>query len=194
VFTGFNVASAPVISSVLGDRPASATNGTAIVTANTNQTAIGRTITIRGAGFVNVTAVTVGGTAVRSFTVVSANEISAVVGAGTANGSQAVAVTSSLNRTAGNLAAAVTVVGSPTVTAFTPTSGAKGVATVTISGTNLQYVNEVKLGTLSVAFTRVGTGAAQTLRFTVPTNALTGAITVTTLGGSATTTTAFRVL
>lgn len=195
VFTGFNVASAPVISSVLGDRPASATNGTAIVTANTNQTAIGRTITIRGAGFVNVTAVTVGGTAVSSFTVVSANEIRAVVGARTANGSQAVAVTSSLNRTAGNLEAAVTVVGNPTVTGFTPTSGARtGLATVTISGTNLQYVNEVKLGTLSVAFTRVGTGAAQTLRFTVPSNALTGSITVTTLGGSATTTTAFRVL
>jgi hypothetical protein len=32
------------------------------------------------------------------------------------------------------------------------------------------------------------------LQFTVPANALTGAITVTTLGGTATTTTAFRVL
>jgi hypothetical protein len=199
VFTGFTVASTPVISAVLGDRPASATNGNAIVAANTNQTAIGRTITIRGAGFVNVTAVTVGGTAVSSFTVVSANEIRAVVGARTANGAQAVAVTSSLSRTAANRAAAVTVVGNPTITGFTPTSGAKTVglvrgASVTISGTNLQYVNDVKLGTLSVAFTRVGNGAAQRLQFTVPANALTGAITVTTLGGTATTTTAFRVL
>jgi len=206
VFTGFNVASTPVISVVLGERPASATNGITIVTANTNQTAIGRTISIRGAGFVNVTAVTVGGTAVTSFTVVSENEITAVVGARTGNGSQAVAVTSSLSQTAANRAAAVTVVGNPTITGFTPVSGTKQGSintvtgrpnpdvTVTISGTNLQYVNEVKLGTLSVAFTRAGAGATQTLRFIVPSNALTGAITVTTLGGTATTTTAFRAL
>ena len=195
VFTGFNVASTPVISVVLGERPASATNGTAVVTANTNQTATGRTISIRGAGFVNVTAVTVGGTAVRSFTVVSANEITAVVGVGTANGSAAVAVTSSLNRTAATRAAAVLVVGNPTVTGFTPTSGARtGLVAVTISGANLQFVNDVKLGTLSVAFTRVGTGTTQTLRFIVPSTAVTGAISVSTLGGTATTTTAFRVL
>jgi len=214
VFTGFNVASTPVISVVLGERPASATNFAAagtftIVNANTNQTAIGRTLTIRGAGFVNVTAVTVGGVAVNSFTVVSANEIRAVVGARTAVGAQAVAVTTtqpgSKSATA-NRAAAVTVVGNPTITGFTPTSGTKqgsintatgrvnANVTVTISGTNLQYVNEVKLGTLSVAFTRAGAGATQTLRFIVPSNALTGAITVTTLGGTATTTTAFRVL
>ena len=66
--------------------------------------------------------------------------------------------------------------------------------TVTISGTNLQYVNDVQLGTLSVAFTRTGAGATQTLKFIVPSNAQTGAITVTTLGGTATSLTAFRVL
>jgi hypothetical protein len=111
-----------------------------------------------------------------------------------------------LSRTAANRAAAVTVVGNPTVAGFTPTSGTKqgsintatgrvnANVTVTISGTNLQYVNEVTLGTLSVAFTRAGAGATQTLRFIVPSNALTGAITVTTLGGTATTTTAFRAL
>ena len=211
VFTGFNVASTPVIRVVLGERPASATNFAAagtftIVNANTNQTAIGRTLSIQGAGFVNVTAVRVGGVAVSSFTVVSANEIRAVVGPRTGNGSLAVAVTSSLSRTAATRAAAVTVVGNPTVAGFTPTSGTRqgttnavtgrpnANVTVTISGTNLQYVNDVKLGTLSVAFTRAGTGTAQTLRFIVPANALTGAITVTTLGGTATTTTAFRAL
>jgi len=77
----------------------------------------------------------------------------------------------------------------PTVTGFTPASGASG-DSITIDGTNLT-------GTFSVAFN--GAQAAfsvvdgSTLMATVPATATTGPLTVTTPGGSAASSTSFTV-
>ena len=78
----------------------------------------------------------------------------------------------------------------PTITSFTPTSGATG-SSVTITGTNLT-------GTTAVTFGGIGGGtftvdSPTQITATVPTLALTGPISVTTPGGTATSSTSFTV-
>lgn len=80
----------------------------------------------------------------------------------------------------------------PTITNFTPTSGAVG-ASVTITGTNFGATQ----GTSSVKFNNVsatcGSWSATSLTCAVPTGATTGTISVTTSEGTATSSSSFSV-
>jgi len=77
----------------------------------------------------------------------------------------------------------------PTITKFSPTSGAIG-ATVTITGTNLLHATQVTLGGKTAT---ISSDTATTIKVKVPTGAVTGKIVVTTAGGTATSATNFRV-
>ncbi len=73
----------------------------------------------------------------------------------------------------------------PTVTSFTPTTAKKGVTLVTVRGTNLTGAT-VTLGSVQVT---LAAGANSTsFKFIVPSSAVTGKITVTTGGGTVTST------
>lgn len=114
----------PLISSFL---PTSASTGT--------------TVTISGNNFTGATAVSFGGVAASSFTVVDDNTITAVVGAG-ASGSVSVTTIGS-----GTLAGFdyIAPLGAPTVTNFGPTSSyVDGI--VTITGSNFTGATAVKFG------------------------------------------------
>ncbi|NBR55184.1 MAG: hypothetical protein EBT82_04365 [Micrococcales bacterium] len=78
----------------------------------------------------------------------------------------------------------------PTVTSFTPTTGKKGVTLVSVKGANLSGA------TVTVGSTQVTVAAGSTatlLKFVIPAGAATGKITVTTAGGSATSTASLTV-
>jgi hypothetical protein len=78
----------------------------------------------------------------------------------------------------------------PTIASFTPGSG--GVhASVTLVGTNLKEITEVKLNGTSAAFSIV---SATQLTFTVPVGAMTGTISVANAGATATSAGTFTVL
>jgi hypothetical protein len=77
----------------------------------------------------------------------------------------------------------------PTITGFSPDGGGPH-ATVTLTGTNLTYTKSVKLHGEAVPFTVV---SATTITFTVPADAVTGSISVTTTSGTATSAGTFTV-
>ncbi len=79
----------------------------------------------------------------------------------------------------------------PTISGFSPTSGTLS-STVTITGTN--FVAPVTVSFNGVASTLITYVSSTTLKATVPTTASTGAITLVTSGGSATSTSAYTVL
>jgi len=146
---------------------------------------VGATVTIRGAGFFNVSSVTINRTNVASFQVISGTEIRAVVAPRTTTGMIAVRT----NGGTGTSTAVFTVVPPPTITGFTPTSGPVG-TTVTVNGTNLNRATEVRFNGTPATFTIV---SATQLRAVVPIGATTGGISVVNPGGAAVSATAFRV-
>jgi hypothetical protein len=77
----------------------------------------------------------------------------------------------------------------PTITSFSPTSGPVG-ASVTINGTNFTGATSVKFNGVTATFI---VNSATKITATVPTGATTGRITVTTPGGTATSTSDFTV-
>jgi len=81
----------------------------------------------------------------------------------------------------------------PTITSFTPTSGGPG-ATVTITGTNLTGATVVRIGSFDVPMFIVVD--ATTITLTVPngTGSVNGLISVTTPGGTATSTASFNLV
>jgi subtilisin-like proprotein convertase family protein len=83
------------------------------------------------------------------------------------------------------------IMAAPTVTSFTPTSGPPGTA-VTITGTNLQGVTSVTFG--GVPSTSITNNTPTSVTATVPANAVTGPIGVTTPNGTATSATSFTVV
>lgn len=109
----------------------------------------GKTITINGTNFVNVTSVTFGGTPALSYAVVSPTKIEAVVGVGESGN---VVVTS--------LGGTTTFAGFnmlPTIESFTPTSGTNG-EIVLIKGSGFLGTTAVNIGNKAVkSFTVVNT-------------------------------------
>jgi subtilisin-like proprotein convertase family protein len=83
------------------------------------------------------------------------------------------------------------IMAAPTITSFTPTSGPPGTA-VTITGTNLQGVTSVTFG--GVPSTSITNNTPTSVTATVPANAVTGPIGVTTPNGTATSATSFTVV
>ena len=146
---------------------------------------VGTSVIISGTNFTGATAVMFNTVPAKPFTVVSATSITTSVPVGAATGKISVIGPSGT----GTSIASFTVP-PPTVTSFTPASGAVG-TTVTITGTNFQGATGVKFNTTPVTlFTVV---SATSLTTTVPVGATTGKISVTSPGGTGTSTANFTV-
>jgi len=148
---------------------------------------VGTNVTIAGTNFTGATAVTIGGKAVASFSVLSPTCISAVVGDGAVSGTITVTTPGSTATSAGKFTVTAS---APTVTTYAPASGAVGTK-VTVTGTNLTGATAVKFN--GYASTSVVVLSATSLTATVPVGATTGNISVTTPAGLAYSATAFVI-
>jgi Polysaccharide lyase/IPT/TIG domain len=156
---------------------------------NPSSGALGTTVTISGSNLAGATAVTFNGTNA-SYTLNSSSQVTATVPSGATSGPISVhtAAGSAASSSSFSVTAPSVPLPAPTVTNFSPTSGAPG-TTVTIAGANLS-------GTVAVAFN--GTSATYTVNSSseitaaVPTGSTTGPITVTTSAGTATSTESFQ--
>ena len=151
----------------------------------------GSVVSITGTNFsgtgYTTTAVAFGGTPAAAFTAVSATSITATVGSGS-NGAVTVTTPGGTASSSGTGSGTFTFIPAPTITSFTPTSGGAGTV-VTISGTNLPGPTAVAFcGTPAASFTFNST--AGTISATLA-NGSSGTITVTTPGGTATSSSIF---
>ncbi|HEY3043346.1 MAG TPA: IPT/TIG domain-containing protein [Vicinamibacterales bacterium] len=140
-------------------------------------------MTINGRNFSAASAVTFNGVNAASFTVTSDTAIQASVPATAATGPLGVTTPAGTATSAANFTTV------PTITSFTPTSGAEG-ASVTISGANLTGATAVTFNGSVAAFT---VASATTIQTAVPAGATTGTLSVTTPGGTATSPSNFTV-
>ncbi|MGF2410952.1 FG-GAP-like repeat-containing protein [Ferruginibacter sp.] len=136
----------------------------------------GNTITISGSNFSGAVAVSFGGTAASGFTVVSPTTITATVGGGSSG------YIKIITPTGRDSMPGFTYIPAPSITSFTPTAAAAG-TTVTITGTNFTNVSTVKFA--GIAATSFTTVSPTTITAIVP-SGTSGAVTVTTPGGTAT--------
>lgn len=147
---------------------------------------VGTTVTLTGTNLTGATGVTFNQVSA-TFTVVSATQITATVPAGASSGT--VGVT-----TPGGMVGSpttFTVTSAPTLTTFSPTTGASGTV-ITVDGTGFTGATSVKIGTVSASFTLQSNTR---LVATVPATAAdVVALSVTTAGGTATSTGTFTVL
>lgn len=144
----------------------------------------GATVTITGTNFTGATAVLFNGVAAAGLAVNSATSITAVVNKTT---SGKISVT-----TPGGTAsstASFTFIPAPTIASFTPTSGVAG-TTITITGTNLTGAVAVKVN--GVAVTSFVVNSPTSISAVVPKTTF-GKVSVTTLGGTATSSSMFTV-
>ncbi len=132
----------------------------------------GATLTITGGNFSGTGSVTIGGTAVASFSVLSSTTITAVVGNGS-NGNV------SVTTPGGTSAKSGFIIPPPTITGFSPSSGGVG-AVITITGTNLTGTSLVSFGGITAtsfvkqepftvtAIVPAGVGTGTTISLTTP--------------------------
>lgn len=149
---------------------------------------VGTKVTITGTNFTGTTGVAFAGTSAQ-FTVVSDTSLTATVPGSAATGT--ITVTAPGGSATSTTAFTVTTVvpPAPTITSFSPTSGPVG-TNVTIAGTGFIGTTSVAFGGTSAPFTVI---SDTSLTATVPTGARTGPITVTSPGGTATSSRSFRV-
>jgi uncharacterized repeat protein (TIGR03803 family) len=140
-------------------------------------------VTILGTNLTGATKVTFDGTEA-TFSVVSSSEIKATVPAGAMTGT--LEVTTLKGTLKSNLIFKVM----PQLTSYTPTSGVAGTS-VKITGTELTQTSDVTFG--GVKATDFAVKSASEVTADVPTGAKTGKITITTLGGAATSPASFTV-
>jgi hypothetical protein len=154
------------------------------------------TLTVNGTGFLSGSVVSFNGAALTT-TFVSATQLTAAVpvfAVATVGTYNVTVVNPSANQGGTSAAATFTVTTpAPTITSFTPTTGGPGV-TVTLTGTNLMGATAVRIGTFAVTNFTVVSGTSIT--FVVPSGAgsVNGFISVTTPGGTATSTTLFNLV
>ena len=136
-------------------------------------------ITIKGSYFTDASSVTIGGTALLTFTVVNSTTITGTVPSSAPLGAQDIVVTAPGGTATGN----ITLIDVPTVTALSATSGKRGDVT-TISGTSFAAVSAITIG--GVAITTYTVNSLTSITATIPNGALAGAqsITVTTSAGT----------
>jgi hypothetical protein len=152
---------------------------------------VGTSVTITGTGFDDssvATGVAFNGTAADSFSVDSNTQITAVVPTGATTGP--VSVTDAEGTGATALDFVVTPSPPPTIVLFDPSSGPAG-TTVTITGTGYTGASSVEFDGAPATF---GVNSDIEIGATVPLDATTGPISVTTPGGTATSVTDFAVL
>ena len=143
---------------------------------------VGTSVGIIGQGFSGTTSVKFG-TGKGTFTVVSDTYMTAAPMAGATTGKVTVV------EAAGSLVTPQKFKVVPTIQKFSPTSGPVGTSVV-ITGMSLSQTSAVKFGTVAATLT-VNSNTQVTA--TVPTGAVTGKISVTTLGGTATSAANFTV-
>jgi hypothetical protein len=143
----------------------------------------GSQVGILGQGFSSSSVVKFGDTAATTITRTGTTFIMATVPTGALTGN--VTVTTGSATLTSNKQFKV----APTFGSFTPPSGPVGTS-VTITGTGLTQATKVTFNAVSASFT---VNSDSQLTATVPTGATTGKITVTTKGGSATSSTSFTV-
>jgi hypothetical protein len=150
---------------------------------------VGCVVTITGTNFnnPNVTDVEFNNTNAASFRIDSGTSISAVVGTGTTTGPVEVTNADGTDSFGTFTVASTTC---PTITSFTPTTGAVGTSVV-ITGTNFTGATAVTFN--NVAATTFTVNSATQITATVPTTATTGPIRVTTPGGTGSSLTNFTV-
>jgi len=150
---------------------------------------VGTAVTISGTDFTGASDVKFNTTSATAFTVNSATQITATVPAGATTGK--ISVTTSGGTVLSGPNFTVTVPSSPpTITSFTPTSGVVS-SEVSITGTNFTGATSVQFNGTSAALFTVD--SATQIRATVPSGATTGAISVTTAGGTGQSATNFTV-
>jgi uncharacterized repeat protein (TIGR03803 family) len=145
---------------------------------------VGSTVSILGQGFTGSTAVTFGGVNATTFTVVSDNYMTAKVPTGAKTGTVTVV------RPSGSLNSIQSFKVTPTISSISPTGGPIGTV-VTVTGTGLTQTTKVTIG--GVKATTFTVKSDSSVSVTIPTACKTGKITVTTNGGSATSSTSFNV-
>jgi hypothetical protein len=152
---------------------------------------VGTPVTISGSSFTGATSVTFNGTPA-SFTVASDSSITTSVPTGASTGVVGVTGPGGTGTSSGVFTVQGSNPSAPTITSFSPTSGKVGTQ-VSINGTNFTGASKVTFGggVAATSFTVNGTGTQITT--TVPTGARNGPISVTTPGGTATSSQTFRV-
>jgi hypothetical protein len=140
----------------------------------------GTTVTVTGRGLHCVTRVTIGGVAATQVTTSIGNQtsMSFVVPGGAITG--ALTLTSPFGSASADDRFVVTVP-APTISGFSPASGAPGTV-VTVTGTNLAGATSVSVGGVAANYMVNRDG---TVSVTIPANAQTGVISITTPGGTA---------
>jgi hypothetical protein len=145
----------------------------------------GTTITITGTSLTGATAVTVGGIAAGSVTVLNATTVTAIVSTG-ATGT----ITITTPGGTATSAAGFNWIEGPTITSFSPLSGGAGTE-ITIYGTNLTGATAIQLADISVSSYKVLSPFTATAVVGIGT---TGKIKVTGAGGTATSDVTFTYL
>ena len=150
----------------------------------------GTTLTVTGTNFVdNTMTATVNGVPATAVTYVSATQITLVTPAGVAGTSGPIRLT-----TIGGVATSsqsFTYLPPPTVSTISPTTGIVG-QVITVTGTDLATVSQIAFNGAVAAPNAGGTNTSFTVP--VPVGATTGPLTVTTNGGSATSSQTFTVI
>ena len=137
--------------------------------------AMGATVTITGTDLAGATAVSLGGTAAASFTVVSVTSITAVVGAGSSGSVSVTTPGGTTSRTG------FTFIPAPVISSFTPAS-ATTQQTVVITGSGFTGATALTFGgSAPISYSVVSSTSISA----VVANGTSGSISVTTLGGTA---------
>ncbi|HEX6885014.1 MAG TPA: IPT/TIG domain-containing protein, partial [Planctomycetota bacterium] len=147
---------------------------------------VGTAVVLAGTNFSGATRVTFAGTPA-AFTVTSSTRIDTTVPAGASTGRIAVTTPGGTATSSSNF---TVLPPAPTITSFTPDRGPVGTSVV-ISGTDFNAATRVAFAGTSASF-RVTSSTR--IDATVPTGAVSGRITVTTPGGTATSASDFTVL
>jgi hypothetical protein len=153
------------------------------------------TLTVNGTGFYSGSVMRFNGTDLTT-TFVSATQLTAAVPAASvaAVGAYPVVVTNAAPGGGTSAAATFTVAAAaPTITSFTPTTGGPGTA-ITITGTNFTGATAVHIGSFAVPNYTVVSATSITLVLPSGTGSVSGSLTVTTPGGTATSTATFNLV
>ena len=135
-------------------------------------------MTISGTNFVGVSSVAFGGTAAKSFNVVSTTKIVAVIDTGASG--NVVILTPAGMATSSSTFTYISAL-PPTISSFSPTNAANG-ATVVITGTNLTGATSVKFGGVAAASFIVNSATSISA---IVSSGASGSVSVTTPGGTA---------
>jgi hypothetical protein len=144
----------------------------------------GNTITIYGSNLTGATAVSFGGTAAQSFSVVSSTQINAVLGNGSSGNVNVTTPGGTASLSGFTFTGTAT---APTITSFSPSEGGSGTS-ITITGTNFTGATVVSIGGTSASGFNVNSATQITA---VVGSGTTGKIAVTTANGTATSSASF---